>query len=100
VGDYYKGGWPVRQCPPIEDFEAEVSVSTVAGNYAADLLPNMLSKKKGFHWTVFDAETQTVVEGLVPVTLSVSTKANKYCDAQVVCVAVDYQQESHADYEG
>ena len=68
VGDYYKGGLasPV-DCLVIEDFDRAaprgVGSVKVAGNYAADLLPNMLSKKKGYQIGLYlDAATQTCVE--------------------------------------
>jgi branched-chain amino acid aminotransferase len=68
VGDYYKGGLakPVDGLL-IEDFDRAaprgVGNVKVAGNYAADLLPNMLSKKKGFPIGLYlDAKTQSVVE--------------------------------------
>jgi len=68
VGDYYKGGLaaPVDALL-IEDFDRAaprgVGNVKVAGNYAADLLPNMLGKKKGFPIGLYlDAATQTCVE--------------------------------------
>lgn len=68
VGDYYKGGLssPVNALI-IEDFDRAaprgVGAVKVAGNYAADLLPNMLSKKKGYPISLYlDAKTQTMIE--------------------------------------
>lgn len=68
VGDYYKGGLsaPV-DAMMIEDFDRAaprgVGAVKVAGNYAADLLPNMLGKKKGFPIGLYlDAATQTTIE--------------------------------------
>jgi branched-chain amino acid aminotransferase len=68
VGDYYKGGLasPVDALL-IEDFDRAaprgVGAVKVAGNYAADLLPNMLSKKKGYPIGLYlDAATQTCIE--------------------------------------
>eukprot|EP00339_Tiarina_fusa_P017790 CAMPEP_0117041400 /NCGR_PEP_ID=MMETSP0472-20121206/28916_1 /TAXON_ID=693140 ORGANISM="Tiarina fusus, Strain LIS" /NCGR_SAMPLE_ID=MMETSP0472 /ASSEMBLY_ACC=CAM_ASM_000603 /LENGTH=399 /DNA_ID=CAMNT_0004752403 /DNA_START=45 /DNA_END=1244 /DNA_ORIENTATION=+ len=68
VGDYYKGGLasPVDGLL-IEDFDRAaprgVGAVKVAGNYAADLLPNMLSKKKGYPIGLYlDAATQTCIE--------------------------------------
>eukprot|EP00934_Nitzschia_sp_Nitz4_P006071 Nitzschia sp. Nitz4//scaffold48_size128905//26846//28120//NITZ4_003584-RA/size128905-augustus-gene-0.2-mRNA-1//1//CDS//3329552934//6061//frame0 len=68
VGDYYKGGLakPVDALI-ISDFDRAapqgVGGVKVAGNYAADLLPNMLSKKKGYPIGLYlDAKTQTTVE--------------------------------------
>jgi len=68
VGDYYKGGLasPVDGAI-ITDFDRAaprgVGNVKVAGNYAADLLPNMMSKKRGFPIGLYlDAATQTFVE--------------------------------------
>jgi branched-chain amino acid aminotransferase len=68
VGDYYKGGLskPV-DAMLIEDFDRAaprgVGHVKVAGNYAADLLPNMVSKKKGFPIGLYlDAKTQSCIE--------------------------------------
>jgi len=68
VGDYYKGGLssPVDGLI-IEDFDRAaprgVGSVKVAGNYAADLLPNMLSKKKGYPIGLYlDSQTQTMIE--------------------------------------
>lgn len=68
VGDYYKGGL-ASPCDAliIEDFDRAaprgVGSVKVAGNYAADLLPNMLGKKKGYPIGLYlDAQTQTNVE--------------------------------------
>eukprot|EP00977_Amphora_coffeiformis_P000344 scaffold96_cov172-Amphora_coffeaeformis.AAC.8 len=68
VGDYYKGGLaaPVNALL-IEDFDRAaprgVGAVKVAGNYAADLLPNMLSKQQGFPIGLYlDAKTQTYIE--------------------------------------
>lgn len=68
VADYYKGGLnkPVDGVI-ITDFDRAaprgVGNVKVAGNYAADLLPNMLSKAKGFPISLYlDAATQSCVE--------------------------------------
>lgn len=68
VGDYYKGGL-ASPCDAliIEDFDRAaprgVGSVKVAGNYAADLLPNMLGKKRGYPIGLYlDALTQTNVE--------------------------------------
>lgn len=68
VGDYYAGGLsqPV-QCLLIEDYDRAaprgVGAVKVAGNYAADLLPNRLCKKQGFPIGLYlDAATQTCIE--------------------------------------
>ena len=68
VGDYYKGGLasPVNGLL-IEDYDRAaprgVGGVKVAGNYAADILPSTLSKKKGFPISLYlDAKTQSYVE--------------------------------------
>jgi len=68
VGDYYKGGLssPVHGLI-IMDFDRAaprgVGNVKVAGNYAADILPNTLSKKKGYPIGLYlDAKTQSFVE--------------------------------------
>ena len=68
MGDYYKGGLstPVDGLL-IEDFDRAaprgVGNVKVAGNYAADLLPNMVSKTKGFPIGLYlDAKTQSTIE--------------------------------------
>ena len=68
VGDYYKGGLnkPVDGVI-ITDYDRAaprgVGNVKVAGNYAADMLPNMLSKAKGFPISLYlDAATQKCVE--------------------------------------
>jgi len=68
VADYYKGGL----ASPVDALIVEgydraaprgVGAVKVAGNYAADLLPNMLGKKAGFPISLYlDAETRTYVE--------------------------------------
>lgn len=68
VADYYEGGLskPVDALI-IQDYDRAapqgVGAVKVAGNYAADLLPNMESKKKGFPIGLYlDAKTQQYVE--------------------------------------
>lgn len=68
VGDYYKGGLskPVHG-RLITDYDRAaprgVGNVKVAGNYAADLLPNMQSKKAGYPIGLYlDAATQSTVE--------------------------------------
>jgi branched-chain amino acid aminotransferase len=85
VGDYYKGGLssPVNALL-IEDFDRAaprgVGSVKVAGNYAADLLPNMLSKKKGFPVGLYlDAQTQSFVEEFSTSNfVGIDNAANKY----------------------
>jgi hypothetical protein len=59
----------------------------------------MLSKKKGFPIGLYlMPRHRQWWRSLVPVTLSVSTQSEQVRYAQVVFgLAVDYQQESHAD---
>mmetsp|Transcript_26821 Transcript_26821/g.56628 ORF Transcript_26821/g.56628 Transcript_26821/m.56628 type:complete len:406 (+) Transcript_26821:281-1498(+) len=68
VGDYYKGGLakPVNGLI-VEDYDRAaplgVGAAKVAGNYAADLIPNMEAKKQGFPICLYlDAATHTKVE--------------------------------------
>lgn len=68
VADYYEGGLssPVDALI-IEDFDRAaprgVGHVKVAGNYAADLLPNMQTKKKGYPIGLYlDAASQTTIE--------------------------------------
>jgi len=68
VGDYYHGGLsqPVK-CQLMEDFDRAaprgVGHVKVAGNYAADLLPNQQSKKAGYPIGLYlDAATRSCVE--------------------------------------
>ena len=68
VGDYYKGGLnkPVNGVI-VTDYDRAaprgVGNVKVAGNYAADMLPNMQSKAKGFPISLYlDAATQSCVE--------------------------------------
>ena len=68
VGDYYKGGLakPVNGLIVDEYDRAApkgVGAAKVAGNYAADLVPNMEAKKKGFPICLYlDAATHTRIE--------------------------------------
>lgn len=67
VADYYKGGLkPVPACV-VEDFDRAaprgVGAAKVAGNYAADLMPNMAAKKNGFPIALYlDAKSNSFVE--------------------------------------
>lgn len=68
VGDYYKGGLakPVNGLI-VDDYDRAapkgVGAAKVAGNYAADLIPNMEAKKKGYPICLYlDAATHTLVE--------------------------------------
>jgi len=68
VGDYYKGGLanPVDALV-VEEYDRAAPLGVgnvkVAGNYAADLLPNMEGKKKGYPIGLYlDAKTHTKIE--------------------------------------
>ena len=85
VADYYKGGLsqPVSAVI-ITDFDRAaprgVGNVKVAGNYAADLLPNMLSKKKGYPIGLYlDATTQSTIEEFSTSNfVGIDSKNNKY----------------------
>lgn len=68
VADYYAGGLTsLVDAMIIQDFDRAaprgVGNVKVAGNYAADLLPNMLGKQKGYPIGLYlDARTQTTIE--------------------------------------
>ena len=85
VGDYYVGGLsqPVK-CLLIDDYDRAalrgVGNVKVGGNYAADLLPNKHSKKRGFPIGLYlDAATQTNVEEFSTSNfVGINNKENKY----------------------
>lgn len=67
VGDYYKGGLSLIDGLLITDYDRAaprgVGAVKVAGNYAADLLPNQQSKAQGFPIGLYaDAATQSKIE--------------------------------------
>jgi branched-chain amino acid aminotransferase len=67
VGDYYKGGLAPVPAVVISDFDRAaprgVGGVKVAGNYAADLLPNMLGKKMGYPIGLYlDSKTRSFIE--------------------------------------
>jgi branched-chain amino acid aminotransferase len=67
VADYYKGGLKPVTAVVIDDYDRAaprgVGAAKVAGNYAADLLPNMGAKKAGYPIALYlDAKTNTYVE--------------------------------------
>ncbi|CEM06352.1 unnamed protein product [Vitrella brassicaformis CCMP3155] len=67
VGDYYKGGLQPVSAWVVEGYDRAapqgVGAYKVAGNYAADLLPNSIGKSKGF-----------------PIALYLDAKENRYID--------------------
>jgi len=68
VGDYYKGGLSSKvKCIVSEEYDRAaprgVGHVKVAGNYAADLLPNYEHKQEGYPITLYlDAKTNSLVE--------------------------------------
>lgn len=67
VGDYYKGGLAPVTAIVMEDFDRAapkgVGHVKVAGNYAADLMPNLRGKKAGYPINLYlDAENRRTVE--------------------------------------
>ena len=67
VGDYYKGGIKQVSAIVVENYDRAapkgVGNVKVAGNYAADLLPNSEAKEKGFPICLYlDAKTNSYVE--------------------------------------
>ena len=67
VADYYRGGLKPVPAIVIDDYDRAaprgVGNAKVAGNYAADLLPNMAAKKAGYPIGLYlDAKTKSFVE--------------------------------------
>lgn len=67
VGDYYKGGLSPVTAIVMNDFDRAapngVGHVKVAGNYAADLMPNLMGKKAGYPINLYlDAENRRTVE--------------------------------------
>ncbi len=67
VGNYYGAGLEPQNALTITDYDRAaprgMGAVKVAGNYAADLLPNMLGKEKGYPIGLYlDAATQTSIE--------------------------------------
>ena len=67
VADYYKGGLKPVPAIVVDGYDRAapqgVGAAKVAGNYAADLLPNMAAKKAGFPIALYlDAKTNSLVE--------------------------------------
>lgn len=67
AGDYYKGGIKAVKAVVVEDYDRAaprgVGNVKVAGNYAADILPNTLAKKSGFPIALYlDAKTNSYIE--------------------------------------
>ena len=67
VADYYKGGIRPVSAVVIDNYDRAaprgVGAAKVAGNYAADLLPNIEAKKNGYPIGLYlDAKTNTYIE--------------------------------------
>lgn len=67
VADYYKGGLKPVNAVVVDDYDRAaprgVGSAKVAGNYAADLKPNMRAKKEGYSVGLYlDAKTNSFVE--------------------------------------
>jgi branched-chain amino acid aminotransferase len=67
VADYYKGGLKPVQALVIDDYDRAaprgVGNVKVAGNYAADILPNMAAKKSGYPIGLYlDSKTNSFIE--------------------------------------
>lgn len=67
VGDYYKGGLSPVTAIVMEDYDRAapkgVGHVKVAGNYAADLLPNMMGKSAGYPINLYlDAQNRRTIE--------------------------------------
>ncbi|GMI17991.1 hypothetical protein TrLO_g9052 [Triparma laevis f. longispina] len=84
VGDYYKDGLAPIPALVIEDYDRAaprgVGNVKVAGNYVADLLPNMEGKKKGFPIGLYlDSSTQTTIEEFSTSNfIGINKRQNKY----------------------
>jgi branched-chain amino acid aminotransferase len=83
VADYYRGGWNPVQAIVIEDYDRAapkgVGNVKVAGNYAADILPNMAAKKKGFPIALYlDSKTNSYIEEFSTSNFIAISKDNKF----------------------
>ncbi|CAM9770525.1 unnamed protein product [Ectocarpus sp. 13 AM-2016] len=83
VGNYYKGGFKPTTAVVIEDYDRAapkgVGAVKVAGNYAADMMPNMLAKQAGYPIGLYlDAKTNTLVEEFSTSNFFAVTEDNKF----------------------
>lgn len=83
VADYYRGGLAPVTAFVIEDYDRAaprgVGNVKVAGNYAADILPNTEVKKKGFPIALYlDAKTNSCVEEFSTSNFLAITKDGNY----------------------
>jgi branched-chain amino acid aminotransferase len=67
VADYYRGGLKGVPAMVVEDYDRAAPLGVggvkVAGNYAADLLPNIAAKKSGYPIVLYlDSKTHSLVE--------------------------------------
>lgn len=83
VGDYYKGGMKPCTAVVIDNYDRAaprgVGGAKVAGNYAADMLPNVEAKRAGYPIGLYlDAKTNSYVEEFSTSNFLAVTKDNKY----------------------
>eukprot|EP01040_Poterioochromonas_malhamensis_P007423 gene7423-8006_t len=83
VSDYYRAGWTPVPAVIVEDFDRAaprgVGNVKVAGNYAADILPNISAKKKGFPIALYlDSKTNTHIEEFSTSNFIAFTENNEY----------------------
>eukprot|EP00752_Nemacystus_decipiens_P007484 g6686.t1 len=83
VGNCFKGGFKPTTAVVIEDYDRAaprgVGAVKVAGNYAADMMPNMLAKQAGHPFGLYlDAKTNTLVEEFSTSNFFAVTHDNKY----------------------
>jgi branched-chain amino acid aminotransferase len=82
VGNYYKGGMKPTTAVVIENYDRAapkgVGGVKVAGNYAADMLPNVEAKQAGFPIGLYlDAKTNSYIEEFSTSNFLAVTKDNK-----------------------
>jgi branched-chain amino acid aminotransferase len=100
VADYYKGGMKPVPAVVVDDFDRAaprgVGDVKVIDNYAADLLPNVLYKKKGFPIGLYlDAKTNTFVKEFSTSNFFATSGDGRYVTPN--SFGVDRQQELGGD---
>jgi branched-chain amino acid aminotransferase len=83
VADYYRGGLSPVTAVVVTDYDRAaprgVGNVKVAGNYAADLLPNMEFKKKGYPIALYlDSKTNSYIEEFSTSNFLAIDKMNRY----------------------
>eukprot|EP00904_Undaria_pinnatifida_P004327 jgi/Undpi1/13896/HiC_scaffold_9.g03547.m1 len=83
VGNYYKEGMKPTTAVVVDDFDRAapkgVGAVKAAGNYAADMLPNMQAKKAGYPIALYlDAQTNSLVEEFSTSNFFAVTHDNKF----------------------